>query len=59
MGEPAVADGESMRGEETLDDAIGLLRSALTIIDRCGLSAAGGALLQEVIERLQAEADRA
>jgi hypothetical protein len=56
-GEPAVAEGDSTRGDESPDDALVMLRSALNIIDRCGLSADCGALLQEVIERLESRSD--
>jgi len=59
MGEPAVADGVATHGEESPEEALEMLRSALNIIDRHGLSADCGALLQEVIERLESQSHSA
>jgi hypothetical protein len=52
-GVPAVADGDSARAEGSLDDALTMLRSALNIIDASDVSADVGALLQDVIDRLE------
>ena len=59
MGEPAVADGVATHGKESPEEALEMLRSALNIIDRHGLSADCGALLQEVIERLESQSHSA
>jgi hypothetical protein len=57
-GKPAVAEGNSTRGEVSVSEALALLRSALKIIDRCGLPPDCGALLQDVIERVELQTGR-